>query len=280
MEVLDLVNVDESQLSDELKLKREITISCIMRVQALARRFLQRSRVVKGIASRFEKIFDPNRKLYYYYDSLLDKSTWIKPKLLLASDIPIAPTYSPDEAAIRIQRQLWRFCALKRVRRIYKETITVVHDESTGDDYYYNPKSGATYWELPLFMGGKLVHDYVKKKKTKKNQNDGDISVGSHQSIDKNNEIDDDDDGDEEEGGGEEAEENVDDDDSEGSDSQDSDDDLDSVQLIEKRRSKRKYPRFESGDINSLNVISTLSDILLVDVDPKLKELLTWEKII
>eukprot|EP01036_Dinobryon_divergens_P060167 gene60167-80241_t len=111
------------------------------------------------VNERFEKIYDPRRKAYFYYDMKNDTSSWHKPTILLHADLLIvSPTYTKDAAALMIQRQLWRRLALRRVRRLYKDTITSILDESSGCYYYFNPKTHFTAWELPSFMGGTLDH--------------------------------------------------------------------------------------------------------------------------
>ena len=48
---------------------------------------------------RYEKIFDPVRKRYYYYNTVEDTASWRKPLLLREEDIEhVAPTYSKDQA--------------------------------------------------------------------------------------------------------------------------------------------------------------------------------------
>ncbi len=65
-----------------------------IKIQSLVRMLIVRSKLLKQINARYEKIYDPNRERYYYYDRLLDQSSWGKPPLLLNSDIAqISPLY-------------------------------------------------------------------------------------------------------------------------------------------------------------------------------------------
>lgn len=68
-----------------------------IKLQSVARMILVRSRIIKQLNERYEKIYDPKRDRYYYYDIQQDKSSWRKPPLLLKSDIlRISPPYVPD----------------------------------------------------------------------------------------------------------------------------------------------------------------------------------------
>ena len=155
---------DPSTLSVAEKIEYGVMMGFIMKMQATARRFLQRSKIYKSIAGRYEKILDPKRKRYYYYDVLKDASSWHKPRLLLKFDLEVAPTYTTDQGALFIQKHFWRLAALRRVRKLYKEAVIATKDEKSGDTYYFNPMSGMTFWELPKFMGGKLDWKYKDKK--------------------------------------------------------------------------------------------------------------------
>lgn len=68
------------------------------KIQAVARMIIQRSRVLKYLNGRYEKIYDPKRERLYYYDKVTDSSSWGKPVLLLKSDIKvISPTYAEGD---------------------------------------------------------------------------------------------------------------------------------------------------------------------------------------
>eukprot|EP01031_Cornospumella_fuschlensis_P027695 gene27695-33452_t len=133
------------------------------KLQAVARKFIVRSKIMKEITDRYEKIFDPKRKKYYYYDKKLDSSSWLKPVMLLDKDIEdVAPTYLPDQAALKLQRAVRRFLALLKVRLKFQECVMRVKDEKSNEDYFVNSKTGAKFQHLPSFMNGKL--DYQRKE--------------------------------------------------------------------------------------------------------------------
>ena len=210
------MNTPQDEVSEdfvELEVKKE----CTIKIQAHFRRILARYRIIGLISARYEKIFDPKRGRYYYYDTIRDQSSWSKPLLLRNDDIKqIAPTYTPDQAAMMIQRQLWRRYALIRTRILYKNTVVVTYDESVHANYYFNPKAERTAWDLPIFMGGKVDHGYEKmlKKKVKRKKRD------------------------------DESDEESDDEDEEEDDSDD-DSELSDPDALQKRRQARKYPRHE-----------------------------------
>jgi hypothetical protein len=148
----------------------DVTTFSVVKIQSLVRRFLTRLKVLTDTFQRYEKIWDPKRKKFYYYDKLKDKSSWIKPVLLLKHDLfDIAPTYLPEQAIKKVQSYLRKFSALKRVRLLYQATIEITIDEETGKRTYYNPRSGRSANKLPAFMKGRLDYrKYPKKKRPKK----------------------------------------------------------------------------------------------------------------
>lgn len=122
-------------------------------LQALARRFLARTSVIELIRRRWEKAYDPRRRRYYYFDTKEGISRWRKPRLLWSHDIiEISPTYHPDYAAVLIQRQWRAWTARVRVATLYGQTVRLLVDEQSGNEYWYNPRTGAATWELPQFM--------------------------------------------------------------------------------------------------------------------------------
>jgi Leucine-rich repeat (LRR) protein len=139
----------------------EIKSHCAIKVQAVGRGYVARVRILQLIKTRFEKIFDPRRNEYYYYDTKLDISSWEKPKLLGDSDIEeIAQTYTDEEAVVMIQRQLMRRSALRKVRMLYQKTVTATYDEGYEATYYFNPVTEHTAWELPQFMNHRIDYTY------------------------------------------------------------------------------------------------------------------------
>ena len=70
----------------------------------------------------------------------------------------IASRTQEDCAADIIKNLFRRLVAIRRVRILYANSIDVLIDETTSDQYYSNPKTGVVSWSLPSFMDGKLDH--------------------------------------------------------------------------------------------------------------------------
>lgn len=185
----------------------EIQKHCAVKVQAAARAFIARQKSFKTIQERFEKIYDPRREEYYYYDTKLDVASWDKPLLLRDKDIlSVAQTYTDDEAALMIQRQLLRRSGLRKVRMLYQKTVVATYDEGYEATYYFNPVTEHTTWELPEFMNHKLDYTY------------DDLPLGGKAKV-------------------------MNDDSSSSEESEDSEVSIDSEIVRARRREKRRYPR-------------------------------------
>ena len=169
-ELLELVGVTTAE--EQALLNQYFRDSCATIIQRHARRYNQRVKILELYNSMYEKILDPKRRCYYYYNIEKDRSSWTKPRLLHDGDIwKISPSYTIDEAATMIQRQARRRKDLKRIRRLYKMFVKEMLD-TTGTNYYFNPLTSRTMWELPLFMGGKLNHVYHDNTLKKSELND------------------------------------------------------------------------------------------------------------
>lgn len=143
--------------------ERQLIEFSVIKFQSFIRLFLVRCKLLKAINSRYEKIYDPRRQKHYYYDKEKDTSSWNKPVLLLNGDVErVAPTYLDDQAATMIQTRIRMVLALLRVRLLYQSILITSVDEASGANYYYNPRSEVTMWDLPYFMNNRL--DYERKK--------------------------------------------------------------------------------------------------------------------
>ena len=155
------VDIDDLGSIGSEEMEHEFKVSSILIIQKYLRRYIERCRIYRIVTARYEKIYDPKRKRYYYYDNETDTSSWQKPKLLLGGDIlEVAPTYTPDQAALILQKALWRRASLKRVRMLYQKIVIMAIDDNSGLPYYYNPRSGRSSWYLPKFMNNRFDYDY------------------------------------------------------------------------------------------------------------------------
>src|SRR3546814_4827451 len=113
-------------------------VHAAVRVQALARRYLARARVVDLIRRQWEKSYDPRRRRYYYFDKRRGVSQWKKPKLLWSHDIrELAPVYEPPQAALLIQRHWLAWSAKQRFAVVYGRVVQQLFDEQSGCECWY-----------------------------------------------------------------------------------------------------------------------------------------------
>ena len=151
---------EEEEVVEQDENEQELKISCVIKLQACMRRFLQRSAVLKSMRKRFEKILDPKTGKYYYYDTIKDRSTWIKPSIFLADDVlAVAPTYLNDQAATFIQNAIRRYFCKKKARGVFKSKVVQFTDDGSKLTYFFNPNSMRTYYDLPRFMND--IYDYT-----------------------------------------------------------------------------------------------------------------------
>ena len=151
---------------------------CASKVQSVIRRFLDRVRIIQKVNSRFEKILDPKRGLYYYYDNVSDLSSWSKPRLLREGDMTnIAPTYSKDLAAEIITCQYLKLYSLRRVQRKYAEGVESVKVDGIKGRRYRKVGEESTFENLPKFMEGTLKHGYPGDEDEDDDEDDDEESV-------------------------------------------------------------------------------------------------------
>lgn len=173
---------EEEESNNETIEESTLQIHSIVKLQSYLRKIRARKQIVDLLQTRYEKIYDPKRKKCFYYDIVRDISSWKKPKLLKDNDInKISSLYTPNEAAIIIQRQVRKSYALKRVRMLYQKRIKIQRI-SRHKTAYYNKVTKETLDRLPNFMAGRLDYDYEinlgndKAKKKKKNESESDES--------------------------------------------------------------------------------------------------------
>jgi hypothetical protein len=208
---------EDEQFEDE-----QLEIFSITQIQAIARKWAVRTKLVKKLQARYEKIYDPRKKKYYYYDKELDRSAWKKPRLLLDKDVSqVSPTYTDDAAAVLIQTRARMKNASLRVRLDYQASLFVGSDAESGAPYYYNSMTDNTMWELPPFMNGHLTHSRKE------------VVVPVVESAKASTEGEEDGEEDDGEGDGE----------GEGDGDLDNDDDDDSEAGRQRKRMRRRYPR-------------------------------------
>ena len=163
---LDDVSMDlDMNEDDELEFHNEI----VTKIQARARGMLGRMRIRRMINERFEKIRDPRRNEYFYYDKVNDTSSWLKPSLLKGDEdiLEIAPTYTENEAAEMITT-LWRqLCGLRRVQRLYATTVEKCKGTPLHTSLYCPPSSHThILYSQWMTAGERVVWSRRTKRKT------------------------------------------------------------------------------------------------------------------
>ena len=86
------------------------------KIQSLARRYFAREVAYGMVAESWEKIFDPVRSRYYYYNVRSDVAMWKRPAPLMWRDLDmVAPTFTDEQAALLVQ-SAWRRLNRRRSR--------------------------------------------------------------------------------------------------------------------------------------------------------------------
>ena len=158
---------------ESFEVDEEFLSEVAVKLQKIVRRFIYRARVINLIQQRFEKIYDPRRKCFYYYDTSTDTSSWLKPLVLKDRDVEkISPTYTPDAAADIITSLYRRLRALRRVQRLYAQGVEQVVVEDSTTRFYRMLGASTTFTKLPRFMYGTLSHPHPGEEQEDGSQNE------------------------------------------------------------------------------------------------------------
>lgn len=136
--------------------------SLARKMQGMYRMWKARKTVRRIIRSIYNKQYDAVRKSYYYINNINGGVTWTKPFLLGSDDVYQVPRkrakdLTRDEAAKMIQNmfKLWKVRQFIKtlIRATWKKTL----DKTTGQWYYFNPRSGEVSWEKPRLLGNERM---------------------------------------------------------------------------------------------------------------------------
>jgi len=149
------------------------------KLQGFARIWKAKKRARQKIKKQYVKVWDDEQGLYYYFNRQTSEASWEKPKLLGDEDLDIShpndtessswmawkrsgssvtmsrtAPMSEDEAVAVLQGFFRTALARRRVVGVIMEQFRKIYDESSGNYYYFNKKTGKSTWDKPLLLGG------------------------------------------------------------------------------------------------------------------------------
>ena len=88
-----------------MSLTKQEADAAATKIQSMARRMFARETAYQMVSEVWEKIFDPVRTRYYYYNVVTDAAIWKRPAPLMWRDLEdVAPTFTDEQAAMLVQR--------------------------------------------------------------------------------------------------------------------------------------------------------------------------------
>lgn len=158
-----------AQQKEEMKRRRKLRgpmgqDEAAQRIAGLGRIRIARRRTRIQILNTYEKIQDPNTGKSYYYNKNSKNVSWTKPLLLGDADLEDLKEMvrSPkkrkrkldDEAAAKVIQGMYRTARARRLlRQAVREVYRKVLDEASGRYFYFNQRTGESFWDKPLFLG-------------------------------------------------------------------------------------------------------------------------------
>ncbi|ETW08211.1 hypothetical protein H310_00859 [Aphanomyces invadans] len=162
-------------------------------IQGLYRTRNARRRLHVLIAQTYQKVFDADTNMCYYYNAKTGESHWTKPRLLGDADIPNpvraaltvrgGPATNPspptdysalptsrrvDVAAMKIQSLYRVRNARRHLRHVLAQTYQKVLDADSQQYYYYNSKTGQSQWTKPVLLGTSDLADQFPRLRRRK----------------------------------------------------------------------------------------------------------------
>jgi hypothetical protein len=141
-------------------------------VQRSFRGHLARGIVLEKLAHRWTQVWDEERKLFYYYNSVSEESVWERPAMLKGKKLlneeevkireqkrklgrPWAKHRAPqtEEQAAFIFQQRWR---MRKARKMLHKQVDKVYERVFDHEkqvfYYFNKQTGEARWDKPHFL--------------------------------------------------------------------------------------------------------------------------------
>ena len=160
-------------------LAKDLTIEqAAVMVQCAYRAKKAREVMIKKFCEVYQKAYDGEAKMFYYFNSVTGDVTWTKPYLLGSIDLeltprskadavrdgllPPSPRKSPrvhavdmtrEQATIMLQNCFRSKRAMRLLRKMVADAYECDVDEATGSTFYTNKKTGEASWAKPKALG-------------------------------------------------------------------------------------------------------------------------------
>jgi hypothetical protein len=149
-------------------------------IQKAIRAKKARAQIRDMVKNVFEKLYDAESGVYYYYNNKTGESQWVKPKTLGSEDLSVGSQAQSDTkksprrqaedataqreklariaaddvvAAAYIQKAFRAKRARARLRGMLGNVFDKLYDAESGVYYYYNNKTGESQWVKPKLLG-------------------------------------------------------------------------------------------------------------------------------
>ncbi|EQC32521.1 hypothetical protein SDRG_09847 [Saprolegnia diclina VS20] len=118
-------------------------------LQTHFRRRNARDQCKAKLLQRFQRVYDPNTKRYFYYDKETSVSQWTAPRMLEQLQKTTTKHVSQETAAVRIQGVFRLRQARRDALALAQSNYEKVYDEAIHAYYYFNTKTGESQWTKP-----------------------------------------------------------------------------------------------------------------------------------
>eukprot|EP00752_Nemacystus_decipiens_P007166 g6417.t1 len=118
-------------------------------IQGMYRRKKAREFFVERVRQAYEKVFDEENDVYFYYNKLTGTSEWTVPRVLLGR--PLDP--KEEWAARKVQALYRQRHAWKQLMFMLNSVYEKEYDPDTDSWFYVNKVTKQTTWDKPIIFG-------------------------------------------------------------------------------------------------------------------------------